>query len=663
MREPQLRQNADAAFVQCGRDARPRSDIDLTRAPMIGHEDMMKKAAVVRRIPAGLTAFLTAVIFVSFVTAQEIVPVSDLTGGVFVFRGGTKSVSKKYVTQNKSRRTTQQRTTSAKKVSSQYARLSKVKPRRTRTEAVNPNALPPQIATMPRDEASKLFAGVGEYYMDRDDYDHAIDFFRESLTLQDSNAIARSGLSEALALKGNALLADDALDASRKFFEEALSYNNRNAPAYYGLAEVLSEEGDEDGATVNYERSLEFDRELTEIYVPLGILYYRKGSYDKAGELLTKAIAINSQDALALHYMGLVELQNGRGKEASELFDKAKTLDPTNAESFYYSGESLTRINRIEPAIADFQKALDLRPNYFEAWYGLGSAMFELERYQEAVKAFEKAKTLRNDHAEVVANLGDAFRQLALGTPRDNQNNYQAESNYNLAVTFLKRQPGFAGNREMQDLTADLYTKIAFMIAKQCEINQPRGLACKWDVAVRSLEEASKLSANSIDHANLGWAYYNAGRADIKAGRQAEGRIKVEKARDSLVRAVETNPEFVTGPLMNLGMVYTDLGDRKGAIDSLKRVVQREPTWTFALNELGIAYYNDNNFREAVDQFKKAVKEDDKYAEAHYNLGRAQFKNGNLGEAKKAHAKLRSMGRNDLAVKLEVETNGAVRTS
>jgi tetratricopeptide (TPR) repeat protein len=336
-------------------------------------------------------------------------------------------------------------------------------------------------------------------------------------------------------------------------------------------------------------------------------------------------------------------------------------LDPANVESFYYSGESLTRLSLLEPAIADFRKAIDLRPNYFEAWFGLGSALFELERYQEATQAYEEAKKLRNNNAEVVANLGDAYRQLALGTPRDNQNNYQAESNYNLALTFLTGTPGFDQNQELKALAVDLYTKKAFMIAKQCEINQPRGLACKWDVAVRSLEQASQLVTNSIDHANLGWAYYNAGRADIKAGRQAEGRLKIEKARDNLVRAVEANPEFVTGPLMNLGMVYTDLGDRKGAIDSLKRVVQREPKWTFALNELGIAYYNDNNFREAVDQFKKAIKEDDKYAEAHYNLGRAQFKNGNLGEAKKAHAKLRSMGRTDLAVKLEVETGGAVR--
>jgi tetratricopeptide (TPR) repeat protein len=623
----------------------------------------MKNKFGIKRAPITLSLALSAVACVSLVAAQEIVPVSDLTGGtsVFVFRGKSKSVSKKFVTQAKSRRTKSQRSASTRRVTSQYTKLAKNAPRRTRTKAVDPNNLPPQIATMPKEEASKLFSGVGEYYMDRDDYDRAIDFFRESLTLDSTNAISKSGLSEALALKGNALLADDAQDVARKFFEEAISYNNRNAPAYYGLAEVLSEEGDEDGATVNYERSLEFDKELTEIYVPLGILYYQKGNVAKADELLGKAIGINAQDAMSQHFIGLVRLQQGRDQEAVDAFARAKSLDAKNAESFYYSGEALTRLNRISDAIADFRKAIELRENYFEAWYGLGSAYFEMENYQEAVTAFERAKKLKNNNAEVVANLGDAYRQLATTTPNDNRNNYQAESNYNLAVTFFERTPGFEQNQALKDLTADIYGKIAYMIGKQCEINAPRGLACKWDVAVRALERSSQLSESNVDYANLGWAYYNAGRADIKAARAAEGRTKLEKARDNLKKAVDTNPQYVVGPLMNLGMVYTDLGDYKGAIGALKRVVDKEPKWVFALNELGLAYYNDNNFKAAISQFKKAVDRDGKFAQAYYNLGVAEFKNGNIGEAQKAHSKLKSLGRNDLAVRLQVATNGAVR--
>lgn len=616
----------------------------------------MKKIPGVRRGTITLSVLISAVICVSLVAAQEIVPVSDLTGGssLFVFRGASKSVSRKYVTQGKARRTKQQRSENAKKVNTQYAKLSKAAPRRTREAVVDPNDPSlKQIATMPKEEASKLFAGVGEYHMDRSDYDNAIDFFRESLNLDPKNAVAKAGLSEALALKGNELLAQDSDAVAKKFFEEALTYNDRNAPAYYGLAEILSEAGDEDNASVNYEKSLQFDRELTEIYVPLGILYYRKGNFVKADELLTKAVAIDANDATTQYFLGLVRLQQGRDRDAAESFKRAKTLDPTNAEAFYYSGELQTRLNNNTAAIEDFRKAIAIRQNYFEAWYGLGSALFELDNYKEAVAAFEQAKRLRNNNPEVVANLGDAYRQLG--------DYNQAESNYNLAVIFFERSPGYEQNAEMKDTVADINGRIGFVIAKQCEINRKRAIACKWDTAVRALEKASQITNSNMDYANLGWAYYNAGRADMVGGNPAVGRTKMEKARDNLLKAVNSSSGYQQGALMNLGMVYTDLGDYKGAITALKRVVDKEPKWVFAVNELGIAYYNDKNYKEAVSQFKKAVSRDGKFAEAYYNLGRAHFKDGNLGETQNVYNKLKSLGRNDLAVKLQVETNGAVR--
>ena len=113
--------------------------------------------------------------------------------------------------------------------------------------------------------------------------------------------------------------------------------------------------------------------------------------------------------------------------------------------------------------------------------------------------------------------------------------------------------------------------------------------------------------------------------------------------------------------LLNLGMVYTDLGDHQGAVRALEQVVEREPKWTFAINELGLAHFNAGDFKEAASQFKKAIREDDKFAEAHYNLGQAEFRSGNVKEAQKAYDKLKSLKRNDLADRLRIFTRGAVK--
>jgi tetratricopeptide (TPR) repeat protein len=138
--------------------------------------------------------------------AQDIVPVSDITGGTseYVFRGAARAVAKKFVSAARTVRSKTQRIESSKKVTSQYATLSKIAPRRTRTAVVDPND--PRLKDfqrMPKDQASRLFAGVGEYYMDQKNYDQAIDIFRESLDLDSTNAVSKSGLSDALSLKCN----------------------------------------------------------------------------------------------------------------------------------------------------------------------------------------------------------------------------------------------------------------------------------------------------------------------------------------------------------------------------------------------------------------------------------------------------------------------------
>ncbi len=503
---------------------------------------------------------------------------------------------------------------------------------------------------MPKDQTSILFAGVGEYYVNQTDYDQAITFFREAATLDPKNKKATDGLSEVLALKGNDVLLNDAPDMAKTFFDEALKLNSKNAPAYYGLGEVYSALDDDEKAISNYENALKFDSELTEIYVPLGILYYQRGNpgdIDKADPMLTKALAISPNDAETQYFLGLIRYGQNRDQEALSAFTKAKTLDPDYAEAFVASGDTLMRLGETDKAAADYTKATQLKGDYFEAWYGLGTAEQQRANYEAAAKAYKRASELKNDNSDVFLNLGDVYRQM--GRYND------AENSYNLAVLFLQRE----NNYNKQD-AADIYSNIGFAIAKQCEINTREAKPCNWTRAINALEKAVGLTGTNVDYANLGWAYYNGSIVDRIAKRTADANTKLEKAKTNLQRAVDADPKYVVGPLMNLGMVLSDLGDYAGAAEALKKVTKVEPEWVFAINELGIAYRKQNNYGQAIDQFKQAIKRDDKYAIAYYNLAEAEFRNGNMGNAKKAYQSLIKLKRRDLANQLELLTNGAI---
>lgn len=582
------------------------------------------------------------------VNGQEVVPVSDITGGssVFVFRGSGRATPKKFTARAKTQRTKAQRIEIAKKVSRQYVTLAKADPKRSRSTTVDPNNIPTTIGTMKAEQASKLFAGVGEYYIDQNDLDNSVKFFRESVSLDEKNKNAQTGLSEALALKGNELLVNGKAENAKTYFEEALKNNPNNSAALFGLGEVFSELDKGADAIASFEKALLVNKDLTEIYVPLGILYYQKGDIAKADELLSRALVNSAANSETQHFLGLVRFAQNRNDEALVAFRKATEIDPAYGEAYFYTGETLTRLGKQSEAVEEYKKAIVAKPNYLDAMLALGGAYYELEKYTDAVDAYKQVLRLKNDSIESYINLGDTYRQM--------KSFNDAEANYNLAVTFIGRAKDFS-----KEEAAEVYSKHGYVIGLQCDINSQKALPCKWPTAIRSLESAVALTQNAADYANLGWAYYKAARVDMDFNRVAEGKLKLEQAKVNLEKVIAMNPSYIEAPLMNLGMTLSDLGDYQGAIPVLERVIDKKPNWVFAINELGRVYYGLKNYKEAAKQFRKAVDKDDKYFWGYYNLAQTEFDAGNKGEAKKAYEKLRSLNPG-LAARLNAITKGAI---
>lgn len=595
-----------------------------------------------------LTLALFAILAGSFpVRAQTLVQISDIAGGssVFVFRGSNKAAPKKFTAYSKSQRSKVQKLETVRKISRQYVTLAKANPGRSRSKTVDPNRLP-EIPTMQKEEASRMFAGVGEYYIDNNDLDNSVKFFREAVSLDEKNASAKTGLSEALALKGNELLVNDKPDLSRQYFEDALQYNPNNSAAYFGLGEVLSELNKEDEAIASYEKALTLNNKLTEIYVPLGILYYQKGEIKKADEILGKALAVSGDNPETQYFLGLVRYAQNRNEEALTAFQRSVSLDPDYPEAHFYTGEALIRLGKKDLAIEAYKKAIALRRTYFEALVRLASAYYEAENYTEAINTYQEAIKLKNDNIEAYAGLGDTYREM--------DNFTLAETNYNLATLAVARNKDFS-----KEEAAEIYSKHGYVIGRQCDINVRKALPCKWNTAIRSLESAVALTQNPVDYSNLGWAYYKSGRVDIDLGKTVEGRAKLEKAKVNLQKVIDMKPSYIEAPLMNLGMTLSDLGEYQAAIEVLNRAVEKKPDWVFAINEIGRAYYGMKDYKNASAQFRRAIAKDGNYAWGYYNLGQTEFEAGNKGEAKKAYEKLKSLNP-QMALTLLAATRGGI---
>lgn len=596
------------------------------------------------------TAFLITAFFIGSLPlrAQDIVTSSDISGGssVFVFRGNRKAKQTKVAYQAVAKRTVVQKRETRVKLVRQSTTIAKAvqKSRPTkRVDAAELAKLQPQIAKMTKEKASLVFAGAGEYYLERDDVDKSLEFFRESISLDETNKAGKLGLSDASVRKGNQLLEKEEFAQSKFYFEDAIANDPNNATAYAGLAEAQDSTDESEKSVANYEKALSLNQNLTELYTPLGISYYRKGDIAKAKTLLTKALASGAENPETQFFLASILYRENKNQEALTAIQKVLKSDPNNTDAHYLLANILDNLGRAPEAIAEYNQTITLNPKSSEAWFDLGAAQFNAGNYKEAIKAYETATRLDNRNWEAYLNLADAFWQ--------SEDFMKAEGAYNLALTFIERGKNVDISNEEK---AEIYSKLGFTLGQQCRILMSQAKQCnKWIPMLDKFQKAADLVPDAVNYSNLGWAYFNQGHLDMASKRETEGRAKLLKAKVALESAINLNPKFVEAPLMNLGGTYIDLGDYAAAIETLKKVSGKRGDWQTADYMIGVAYRKNGDLDKAADAFGSALKKDDKYIAALAGLGETQFRRNKKGEADKVVARLKSIGTPDAIIQAQ----------
>jgi tetratricopeptide (TPR) repeat protein len=581
--------------------------------------------------------------------AQDVVTSDDISGG-FAFRISAKAAQKKvaFRAANKVKRVKKQVIATTKRIRKQAITVATVKPKRTKTKEVRPETVNKNILqTKPKEEVSRIFAGVGEYYLKEQNWDKAIEFFRGSFDLDAKNTAAKLGLSEALTRKGDSILEENP-NAAKFFYDEAIQLNDKNAGAYAGLGEMYDLLDDNDKALENYKKALALDKDLTELNSPIGILLYQKGDIAEADTNLTRALVDSPDNAETQLFLGLIRYSQNRNDEALAAFRRAVQIDPTSAEAHYYLGEVLDRLKNSSESIAAYKKAIELNPKYTEAWFDLGVAYYNSEQYELAVDAYKQTIKLKNDYGEAYANLGDSYRQLkkyndALGA-------------YRLASAFLKTD-------------ADVFIKYGFSAAL-ASLNPGQSGLLK--TSMDNFQKAVELSPGYIEYTNLGWAYLHSATIDLQAGNKTAAQEKLLKGKAALLEAVKLNPKFAAAHL-NLGITQRHLGENKAAIETLKQADSLRANWLPAINELGQAYRSNNEMENAARQFKRMTEIDKDFPIGHFNYAEAHIQLKNMKEAKKAYQELLRIGRSsssspnatlaarNLSARLERMTGGKIK--
>src|SRR5580658_5347465 len=205
----------------------------------------------------------------------------------------------------------------------------------------------------------------GRYYWNKrtiEGLKEAINYFKQSISIDPGYAEAYSGLADSYALAGdwaNGILPpSEAFPLAKAAANEALALNDSLGEAHTSLALVLD-------------------------------LYY--WDWDAAEKQYELAIGLNPGYATAHHWYAWHLFVTGRKSDALLEMRRAENLDPLSLIIRADLAGALCIAHLFDEAVQQSEKTLALDPNFGNGHFELGEALVQKQQYQSAIAEFQKA--------------------------------------------------------------------------------------------------------------------------------------------------------------------------------------------------------------------------------------------------------------------------------
>jgi tetratricopeptide (TPR) repeat protein len=248
----------------------------------------------------------------------------------------------------------------------------------------------------------------------------------------------------------------------------------------------------------------------------LGLLSYQLRRYGQAAEFLTRAIAIQPNNAESHSNLGVVLLASGDAAASAVACRRALALQPNYAEAMANLGNALAHLRQFDDAIGAYRRALALRPAFPEALNNLGNALKARGQAPEATAAYRRAIALHPQYADAHFNLGTVLLDAGdiTGAIDSFERALEFRPDYREALLYLATAFDRAGR--CSDLI-ETYRRAIALRPDDAEALTFLGKALREagriDEAIPSLRRAIELHPDNADaHLNLAYALLAGGQ-------------------------------------------------------------------------------------------------------------------------------------------------------
>lgn len=307
------------------------------------------------------------------------------------------------------------------------------------------------------------------------------------------------------------------------------------------LGVSLAQKQDFKGAVQAYRRALSIDPRLPNLYLNLGLAYFKEGDFREA----LKAFEKEPQSERVVTLVGMSHFGLGEYRQAAATLQPLATAHPENTELGYLLAKSYLWAGQHEQAMEMFRKMLERDPNSAAVHMLLAEALDADDREKEATEELQAAVRTSPQMPEVHFALGYLLWKQKQYPEAERE--FQAELRNNPEKALSLAYVGDIMLHDGREAAAFTMLRRAEQLNNNLHIvHQDLGIYYqdqkKNDFALKEFQEAVRTAPDNYD------AHYRLARIYKELGRSAEAEKEFATVQQLHRRRDEEPLMRISGP-------------------------------------------------------------------------------------------------------------------
>lgn len=431
-------------------------------------------------------------------------------------------------------------------------------------------------------------------------------------------------------------------------YNQALEIDPENPVAWNNKGLILAVAGNYKEALKCHMRAIELDPKHVDAISNVGMAYTKMGDFDKALEWYEKALGIDPRHETTWNNKGNLLSKMGLYEESLACYDCALEINPNYMAAMNNKAVELIHLKRYEEALALLNEVLKARPLFAEGWYVKGKAYIGMGEFDKAIVCLERAHRLNPEFRQAASALDLLKKKLVEQPGRkasgDGKKRIVTESQQAKLEKSIQREiltprtdaerMGDEFERPQEHLSAEEQTVLGLITDEPLTPAELKGKLGKGmakpaiDAALADLQKKGLVVREDGDEGPTFARTHLLGsiEEEIIEGEEKESpedmgndlhalmsrarkliaAERFREAADAIKKALKINP-YDDEAVCMMAQVQYEMGDRDRAINTISRILARDPDNIPAWLTLAKAALKAGHTGDAAECFRKVL--------------------------------------------------------